>query len=70
MIELVEEILVDMPTADFAGPAWRDHGEVAVVETLDEAYALVARRPVTAKVAGSSPVWVALTGPRGRCPAR
>ncbi len=33
VIELVEEILVDMPTADFAGPAWRDHGEVAVVET-------------------------------------
>ena len=43
MIELVEEILVDMPTADFAGPAWRDHGEVAVVETLDEAYALADR---------------------------
>ncbi|HZA05517.1 MAG TPA: histidinol dehydrogenase [Propionibacteriaceae bacterium] len=40
VIELVEEILVDMPTADFAGPAWRDHGEVAVVETLDGAYAL------------------------------
>ena len=32
-----------MPTADFAGPAWRDHGEVAVVETLDEAYALADR---------------------------
>jgi sulfopropanediol 3-dehydrogenase len=43
VIELVEEILVDMPTADFAGPAWRDHGEVAVVETLDEAYALADR---------------------------
>jgi sulfopropanediol 3-dehydrogenase len=39
-IELVEEILVDMPTRDCAGPAWRDHGEVAVVASLDEAYAL------------------------------
>ncbi|WP_328864978.1 histidinol dehydrogenase [Streptomyces sp. NBC_00304] len=40
VIELVEEILPDMPTADFAGPAWRDHGEVAVVENLDAAYVL------------------------------
>jgi len=40
VIELVEEILVDMPTVDFAGPAWRDHGQVAVVEDLDAAYAL------------------------------
>ena len=43
-IELVEEILVDMPTADFAGPAWRDHGEVAVVETPGRG--LRARGPV------------------------
>ncbi|MGW6795724.1 histidinol dehydrogenase [Streptomyces chartreusis] len=40
VIELVEEILVDMPTADFAGVAWREHGEVVVVEDLDAAYAL------------------------------
>lgn len=40
VVELVEAILVDMPTADFAGPAWRDHGQVAVVEDLDAAYAL------------------------------
>ncbi len=40
VIELVDEILPDMPTADFAGPAWRDHGEVVVVDSLDEAYAL------------------------------
>jgi sulfopropanediol 3-dehydrogenase len=40
VVELVEEILVDMPTADYAGPAWRDHGQVVVVEDLDEAYAL------------------------------
>jgi sulfopropanediol 3-dehydrogenase len=29
-----------MSTRDMAGPAWRDHGEVHVVGTLDEAYAL------------------------------
>jgi sulfopropanediol 3-dehydrogenase len=43
VVELVEEILVDMPTADFAGPAWRDHGQVAVVDDLDAAYALADR---------------------------
>jgi sulfopropanediol 3-dehydrogenase len=37
---LVDQILVDMPTADYAGPAWRDHGEVVVVRDLDEAYAV------------------------------
>lgn len=26
VIALVEELLPDLPTADFAGPAWRDHG--------------------------------------------
>jgi sulfopropanediol 3-dehydrogenase len=40
VIELVDEILPDMPTADFAVPAWRDHGAVAVVDDLDAAYAL------------------------------
>jgi len=40
VIEHVEQILVDMPTADFAGPAWRDHGQVAVVDDLPAAYAL------------------------------
>jgi len=43
VLELVLEILVDMPTADFALPAWRDHGEVVVVGDLDEAYALADR---------------------------
>ena len=28
-----------MPTNDMAGPAWRDHGQVLVVDDLDEAYA-------------------------------
>ncbi|WP_148575555.1 histidinol dehydrogenase [Nocardioides caldifontis] len=36
----VEAVLPDMPTNDMAGPAWRDHGEVHVVEDLDAAYAL------------------------------
>jgi sulfopropanediol 3-dehydrogenase len=43
VMDLVEEILVDMPTSDFAGPAWRDHGEVVVVHDLDAAYALADR---------------------------
>ncbi|MET8354457.1 MULTISPECIES: histidinol dehydrogenase [unclassified Micromonospora] len=36
----VDEILPGMSTNDMAGPAWRDHGEVHVVENLDAAYAL------------------------------
>jgi sulfopropanediol 3-dehydrogenase len=40
VMQLIEEILVDMPTADFALPAWRDHGEVALVADLDAAYEL------------------------------
>jgi sulfopropanediol 3-dehydrogenase len=43
VIELIGELLPNMPTADFAGPAWRDHGEVAVVEDLDAAYTLADR---------------------------
>ena len=40
VVEHVERILVDMPTADMAAPAWRDHGEVVVVDDLDEAFAV------------------------------
>lgn len=40
VIDLVDRILVDMPTRDFAGPAWRDHGEVVLVDDLARAYAL------------------------------
>ena len=29
-----------MPTNDFAGPAWRDHGQVLVVDDMDAAFAL------------------------------
>ena len=36
----IEEILPTMPTNDMAGPAWRDHGQVHVVDGLDAAYAL------------------------------
>ncbi len=39
-VEHVEKLLPGMSTRDMAGPAWRDHGEVHVVGTLDEAYAL------------------------------
>ena len=30
----IEKLLVDMPTRDFAGPAWRDHGQILVVDSL------------------------------------
>ncbi|CDR14544.1 histidinol dehydrogenase [Streptomyces iranensis] len=40
VIAHIEEILPDLPTRDLAGPAWRDHGEVHVVDDLDAAYAL------------------------------
>ncbi|MGW0179518.1 histidinol dehydrogenase [Nocardia sp. NPDC003345] len=40
VIDHIEKLLPEMPTADFAAPAWRDHGEIIVVDSLDEAYAL------------------------------
>jgi sulfopropanediol 3-dehydrogenase len=39
-LEHVEKLLPGMSTNDMAGPAWRDHGQVHVVEDLDEAFAL------------------------------
>ncbi len=33
VLELVEQIVVVMPTADYAGPAWRDHGEIVLVDS-------------------------------------
>jgi sulfopropanediol 3-dehydrogenase len=36
----VDRLLPGMPTNDMAGPAWRDHGQVLVVDDLDEAYRL------------------------------
>lgn len=38
--ELIEGILPGMPTRDYAEPAWRDWGQIIVVDDLDEAYAL------------------------------
>ena len=42
-LEHIEKILPGMPTRDYAEPAWRDHGEVHVVDSLGEAYALADR---------------------------
>jgi sulfopropanediol 3-dehydrogenase len=36
----VERILPGMPTRDFAGPAWRDHGQIIITANLDDAFAL------------------------------
>jgi predicted permease len=36
----VDRILPAMPTADYAGPAWRDYGQVIIADDLDEAYAV------------------------------
>jgi sulfopropanediol 3-dehydrogenase len=38
--EKIEKILPGMPTKDFAEPAWRDHGQIIVTSTLDEAFAV------------------------------
>jgi sulfopropanediol 3-dehydrogenase len=40
VIEHIDTLLVDMPTRDFAAPAWRDWGAVHVVADLDDAYRL------------------------------
>jgi len=29
-----------MPTRDFAAPAWRDHGQILLVESIEEAFAV------------------------------
>ena len=34
----IERLLPGMPTRDFAEPAWRDHGEIVVADSLDEAF--------------------------------
>lgn len=40
VIKHIDEILVDMPTKDFAEPSWRNWGQVLVVPTLDDAWKL------------------------------
>jgi sulfopropanediol 3-dehydrogenase len=34
----IDKILPGMPTRDYAGPAWRDWGQVIIADDLDEAY--------------------------------
>jgi sulfopropanediol 3-dehydrogenase len=34
----IDRILADMPTRDMAGPSWRDHGQVIVVDDIKEAF--------------------------------
>ncbi|MEU6602956.1 histidinol dehydrogenase [Streptomyces flaveolus] len=40
VLDHIERLLPGMPTKDFAGPAWRDHGEIHVVDDLDAAWRL------------------------------
>ncbi|MDJ0396789.1 histidinol dehydrogenase, partial [Rhodococcus sp. G-MC3] len=40
VIRHIDDLLPTMPTKDFAGPAWRDHGQVIVVEGISEAFRL------------------------------
>ncbi|MET4637280.1 histidinol dehydrogenase [Mycetocola sp. 2940] len=40
VLDHIERILPDMPTRDFAEPAWRNFGEIHVVDSLDDAYVL------------------------------
>ncbi|HET9173095.1 MAG TPA: histidinol dehydrogenase [Actinospica sp.] len=37
-LEYINKILPGMSTRDFAEPAWRDHGQIIVVDDLDEAF--------------------------------
>lgn len=39
-IKHVDELLKILPTAELAGASWRDFGEVVVVDTIQDAYAL------------------------------
>jgi len=40
VLEYIDKLLPGMPTRDFAEPAWRDHGQIIVVDDLDEAFAV------------------------------
>jgi histidinol dehydrogenase len=39
-IDHVDKLLLNLTTAELAGTSWRDYGEVALVEKMDDAYAL------------------------------
>jgi sulfopropanediol 3-dehydrogenase len=40
VIAHIDSLLPDLPTRDCAAPAWRDHGQVILVEDIDSAYEL------------------------------
>ena len=40
VIEHIDNLLIDMPTREYAAAAWHDRGAVHIVQSLDEAYAL------------------------------
>ncbi len=40
VLDHIERILPEMPTRDYAEPAWRDFGQVIVVDDLDEGFAV------------------------------
>jgi sulfopropanediol 3-dehydrogenase len=39
-LSYIEDLLPGLPTREIAGPAWHDHGQVHVVDDLDQAYTL------------------------------
>lgn len=39
-ITAIDRLLPGLPTHEVAGAAWRDHGEVILVDSIDEAYAV------------------------------
>ncbi|MEV1131917.1 histidinol dehydrogenase [Agromyces sp. NPDC049794] len=43
VIRIIDDLLPGMSTKDFAEPAWRDHGQVVIADSLDEAYAIADR---------------------------
>lgn len=40
VIDIIDRLLPTMPTKDYAEPAWRNHGQVIVTTSMDEAYAV------------------------------
>ena len=40
VLRYIDAILPAMPTRDFAGPAWRDHGQVIVADSIEEAFTI------------------------------
>ena len=40
VVDHIDRLLPGMPTNDFAGPAWRDHGEIHIVGSIEDAFAL------------------------------